>query len=376
MAEVRNRVGIALSGGGVRAAVFHFGVLARMAEDSLLENLTYISTVSGGSLGMGLILNHHGNSFPSSDDYLCNTVPSLKRLLTTVDLGKTYARKVKRSLSLLRRRTASDFARHIEEKWHINSTLADLPEMPIWIINAVCYETGKNWRFRKKRIGDYTFGYTIAPDILISEAIAASSAVPFAIGPLEIETRDRVWFEYDDDGVTTYEIEPPHETVHLFDGAAYDNLGIEALLKRKESDINFLIVSNGSEKIQDSQYRRDWRDYKRLFEIVYRRGIDMYSRYFVKHYLEGLSRGGRYLQFGNSAKYILCREEKLSMLDRLTCPLTDEELEQAKNICIAQFKLSTEQFNLLYRHGYEVANCTLYARDPAKFELRTDFPNL
>ena len=32
------KIGIALSGGGVRATVFHLGVLARLAEDDLLES--------------------------------------------------------------------------------------------------------------------------------------------------------------------------------------------------------------------------------------------------------------------------------------------------------------------------------------------------
>lgn len=376
LTEERKRIGIALSGGGVRAAVFHFGTLARLAEDGLLENVTYISTVSGGSLGMALIFAHSGDSFPSSSEYLDSTVPRLKELLTTSDLGETYKRKVLRTPSLLRRRTAADFARQIEQTWSINMRLSDLPENPIWIINAACHETGKNWRFRKKRIGDPTFGYSVVPEVRISDAIAASSAVPFFIGPLIQDTRDKDWFEYDDDRVTTYPIKPPHDTVHLFDGAIYDNLGIEALLKRKESDVNFLVVSNGSSKIKDSPYRFNLKSYKRLIEIIYRRSVDMYSRYFVDYYLECICREGRYIQFGNSAKYIFCQEEKLSAIDHLSRTLTDDELEVAADISIARFKLSPEHFNLLFLHGYEVANCTLHAHDPAGFELKPEFPDV
>ncbi len=46
----RNRLGLALSGGGFRAAFFHIGVLARMAELDLLRQVECISTVSGGSV--------------------------------------------------------------------------------------------------------------------------------------------------------------------------------------------------------------------------------------------------------------------------------------------------------------------------------------
>ena len=55
------KVALALSGGGVRAAVFHCGVLQRLALDGLLESTTFVSTVSGGSLVVGLILCHNGH---------------------------------------------------------------------------------------------------------------------------------------------------------------------------------------------------------------------------------------------------------------------------------------------------------------------------
>ncbi len=42
--------GLALSGGGFRAALFHIGVLARLAELDLLRRIKVLSTVSGGSI--------------------------------------------------------------------------------------------------------------------------------------------------------------------------------------------------------------------------------------------------------------------------------------------------------------------------------------
>src|SRR4051795_9273710 len=44
------KVGLALSGGGFRAAFFHVGVLARLAELGVLPRVEVISTVSGGSI--------------------------------------------------------------------------------------------------------------------------------------------------------------------------------------------------------------------------------------------------------------------------------------------------------------------------------------
>ncbi|MGR8931448.1 MAG: patatin-like phospholipase family protein [Gammaproteobacteria bacterium] len=45
-----DKLGLALSGGGFRAALFHLGVLARMAELDLLRHVQVLSTVSGGSI--------------------------------------------------------------------------------------------------------------------------------------------------------------------------------------------------------------------------------------------------------------------------------------------------------------------------------------
>ncbi len=45
-----DKLGLALSGGGFRAALFHIGVLARLAELDLLRHVRVLSTVSGGSI--------------------------------------------------------------------------------------------------------------------------------------------------------------------------------------------------------------------------------------------------------------------------------------------------------------------------------------
>src|SRR5690606_33001361 len=48
MAE--GKLGLALSGGGFRASLFHIGVLARLADCDLLRHVAVVSTVSGGSI--------------------------------------------------------------------------------------------------------------------------------------------------------------------------------------------------------------------------------------------------------------------------------------------------------------------------------------
>ena len=70
MARQLSGQGLALSGGGYRASVFHLGMLARLSEEGWLENVKFLSTVSGGSLVTGLIIQVNENQWPTSERYI------------------------------------------------------------------------------------------------------------------------------------------------------------------------------------------------------------------------------------------------------------------------------------------------------------------
>jgi NTE family protein len=70
------------------------------------------------------------------------------------------------------------------------------------MINATCYETGKNWRFERFRMGDYMFGYSYDTDFPLSSVLAASAGFPGLIGALQLKTSDRHWFT-EDGGIET-----------------------------------------------------------------------------------------------------------------------------------------------------------------------------
>ena len=69
---------LALSGGGIRAMVFHLGTLQYLANRSLLERVTHISSVSGGSLIVGLIIAENNMRWPTSREYLDAVLPALR----------------------------------------------------------------------------------------------------------------------------------------------------------------------------------------------------------------------------------------------------------------------------------------------------------
>jgi predicted acylesterase/phospholipase RssA len=66
--RTKNKLGLALSGGGFRASFFHIGVLARLAELDLLRSVEVISTVSGGSIIGALYYLHVKKLLESARD--------------------------------------------------------------------------------------------------------------------------------------------------------------------------------------------------------------------------------------------------------------------------------------------------------------------
>ncbi len=189
-------LGMALSGGGVRAAAFHLGVLARLASDDLLERVTFISTVSGGSMAIGLVYTLAGNRWPGSAEYLAQVLPEARRRLTRTSLQRDYLFRFLRQPWLLVQGRAKLVSESIQHCWGMSGLVRDLATDPRWIINATTYETGKNWRFMPQRMGDYVVGYVTNPPVLLADAVAASAGFPGLIGPLVLQPRDFSWSRY------------------------------------------------------------------------------------------------------------------------------------------------------------------------------------
>lgn len=88
------KIGLALSGGGFRASLFHIGVLAKLAEADLLRKVEVISCVSGGSilgafyyLKLRNLLNEdrEGKDKLGKDDYIELVAELEKEFLEGID---------------------------------------------------------------------------------------------------------------------------------------------------------------------------------------------------------------------------------------------------------------------------------------------------
>ena len=176
----QQRIGLALSGGGVRAIAFHAGVLRWFAENKLLEQVSHVSSVSGGSLFTGLLLQGCANQWPASDQYISHTLPFIRTLLTSKSLqADTVCRLLFNPFNwrfILSR--ANILAKSIENTWSISTTLEQIPHSPVWSINGTTAENGRRFRFKGTKIGHYEIGYADSGKFKLAEAMAVSAAFP------------------------------------------------------------------------------------------------------------------------------------------------------------------------------------------------------
>lgn len=201
MGGEKQRIGLALSGGGFRAAFFHVGVLARLAELGILQKVEVISTVSGGSIVGALyylrlrnLLEEHPDGEIEKQHYIDLVADVERRLLDGVQKNiraRVFTNAVKNLAMLSPRYSRSDrigdlYDRHFykrawgehpgsrslgrEKQIEVRRLLIepsgaaafhpaeDNParhsKVPILLLNATSLNSGHNWRFEAVRMGE------------------------------------------------------------------------------------------------------------------------------------------------------------------------------------------------------------------------------
>jgi predicted acylesterase/phospholipase RssA len=285
------KVGLALSGGGFRASLFHIGVLAKLAEMDVLRSVEVLSCVSGGSiigahyyLEVRRLLQNKPDGDITRQDY----IDIVRRI------EKDFLEGVQRNI---RTRVAADWKKNFkmivlpgysrtlragqlyeEELFsRVSDGEQDSPrwlnklfvepmgwpkdkafspksdnwrrsaKVPILVLNATTLNTGHNWQFTASWMGEpparivseidgndrlRRMYYWEAPkphqDVRLGHAVAASACVPGIFEPLAL--------------AGLY----PDRTVRLVDGGVHDNQGVAGLL---EEDCTVLLVSDASGQI-------------------------------------------------------------------------------------------------------------------------------
>lgn len=231
----RNTPALALSGGGFRATLFHCGALMRLNELGLLTRLTRISSVSGGSIASGML----AAAWPRltvRDGIVSDLVPAVIEPLRAFCRRSVDTKAVVWG-ALLPGRSIGDVLADTYDEMFGGRTLQDLPDTPQFVFNATNLQTGRLVRLRKTRLADYTIGEIAAPKVRLAVAVAASSAFPPVLSPVEIRVDPAAWRDLP--GTLHFGDPAYNRVLALTDGGAYDNLGLETV-----DDFNPVIVSD------------------------------------------------------------------------------------------------------------------------------------
>lgn len=255
-ARLEEGLGLAVSGGGYRAMLFHLGSLLRLHELGMLRKFKRISSVSGGSITSAKIALEwkHLNS---RDDFFSRVVAPVRNLA-----GITLDVKAGLSGIFLPGTIAEHVAKAYRKHLFGDATLQDLPDDTRFVINATNVETGTLWRFSKPYMRDYRIGKVEHPKVPLADAVAASSAFPPVLSPMVLRC-DAGDFTEIEPGITPGFL----EEISLTDGGVYDNLGLETVWKRYKT----VLVSDAGGKVGlDPSPASDWAFHsKRVLEIIH-----------------------------------------------------------------------------------------------------------
>jgi NTE family protein len=226
IAGEERRIGLALSGGGFRAAAFHLGVFQKLRELNLLSQIDVLSCVSGGSIaGAFLALNWKS----------ATVLQDLERYLATksIAVGSVIGGVLDPFESRL-----DKLAKSYDRDLFNDRGLSALRDGPRIYLNATNLATGNLFFFvaggngaLAEEMGEHELGVVGAEHFKISRAVAASSAFPPVFPPLRLDADE-------------YPPGDPVGYVTLTDGGVYDNMGVGPLL-RERNDVHYLIVSDG-----------------------------------------------------------------------------------------------------------------------------------
>ncbi len=205
LAPPKNENAVCLSGGGYRAALFDVGVLWRLNELGVLGHTSRVSGVSGGSITAAVLIQHWSTLYPGSADGVANNsqfegqiaAPILRLTAHRIDLPSM----VKRLFSL--QPAAHYVAAGYDEFLFQRATLDSLPKPPAapeLSINSTQLENGNLWRFSQNGLASPewpTLDSSLHDDrqLPIALAVAASSAFPPFLAPLNIDVRELVRYD-------------------------------------------------------------------------------------------------------------------------------------------------------------------------------------
>ncbi len=247
-------IGLSFSGGGTRAAAFSYGVLAELARtqivsgsrtSKLIEQVDFVSGVSGGSVtaayfalrGAGMMSDFRARFLLANVEASLRTNLSIENVLRA-SIGGVNDR--------------SGLQEWLDENLFRKATYADIrgPDKPVLWVNASDIYNRTPFVFNQSTFDAICSDLSKLP---LSEAVAASAAVPLAFAPVVLKNfapdcspQVPAWVERtlsdpeapallraQADAVQRYRANDDVRFLKLLDGGLTDNLGLTGLVLAK-----------------------------------------------------------------------------------------------------------------------------------------------
>jgi predicted acylesterase/phospholipase RssA len=219
---LKDQVGIcvSLSGGGMRAAAYHGGILAGIVEglraiDAQGHGIDLVSGISGGSITAALYALHPG------EDWLKTGLPLLRSFIR----GRPVAATVD---GVFGERSFSDrlrvFRGILEKSLFGRKAFEDLKPRPHLIISATDFQSGKQIEFTRITL------WHLQREVTMADVVSASSSIPGVLNPFTLRNPTIAGDFLGD----AYQLEEKG-AIPLHDGGISDNLGVKPLLTRAKT---------------------------------------------------------------------------------------------------------------------------------------------
>jgi predicted acylesterase/phospholipase RssA len=292
------KIGLALSGGGFRASLYHLGVLARLAELDVLRNVEVLSCVSGGSilgahyyLKVRHLLQSKTEDQIKREDYLDIVREMIDEFVTGVQQN-IRIRVAVNPLKNFKMFWSNDYSRTTrvaelyeqclyarvkdggeeQHRWLNGLTIAPLTKtaagttfndldyapkyqnwrrdakIPILVLNAATLNTGHTWQFTASWMGEAPAG--IDSEIDGNDRLRRMYYPDAPKDHQQIRLGQAVGASAAVPGLfepLTFDYLYPERIIRLVDGGVCDNQGIASLL---EQDCRVLLVSDASGQME------------------------------------------------------------------------------------------------------------------------------
>lgn len=222
-------LGLALSGGGSRAAAFHCGTVSALGELGLTDQIDVVSTVSGGSLFGAAWMAAKARGL-NADKFIDEMRRELEVGFVERALQFWPQKKLNCSPSYTRTHALAD----VFDKGLLGGlTLGKLPCVPSLCVNATILNNGQVAKFERR--GFSAWGIHVPEskpshlvpmrDLPLSRAVIASASFPIGLPPYVLNPGRFP------KGTELQGTLRGSKAIYLSDGGVLENLGVQTLLR-------------------------------------------------------------------------------------------------------------------------------------------------